>query len=226
MGSSNNALVVLIAGSSTRFNHHTKKQFVLINDKPVFIHTLENLMKFSFERIIIVAKESDIETIKKHIANFNIAENIEYVEGGTERYYSVYNAMKYLKNNNAPKYVFIHDGVRPNIEKVEIENLYKTVIDYDAAILAIKMADTVKKVDEENRIVETVERTNLYRAATPQAFNFEKYFVAIEKYINESIEKKATDDAEIYSMYEGNVYVVTCSSRNIKITEKSDLDIV
>ena len=226
-------LILLIAGSSRRFLGKIKKQFVKINNKPLFIYTLEAMLKFKFDNIVIASLKEDLNNIKKTISkNLLNSENIHYVEGGSERVYSVYNAMKFIKENNIKTdFVFIHDGVRPIVSKKEIKELYEMVIKKNAAILASKVVDTIKKVDSKKNIVETIDRNFLYRAATPQAFNFKKYMIAMERYMNdrkykERLGKKiATDDAEIYSAYAGKIAIVECSANNIKITNKEDLNL-
>ena len=226
-------LILLIAGSSKRFGGKIKKQFVKINNKPLFIYTLEAMLKFKFNNIIIVSSKKDLNNIKKEI-NKNIlnGKNIYYVNGGKERVFSVYNAMRFIKDNNIKTdIVFIHDGVRPIVSEKEIKELYKEVLEKNAAILASKITDTIKKVDSKKNIIETIDRDFIYRAATPQAFGYRIYMVAMERYINDfnykkRLEKKiATDDAEIYSAYAGKVSIVECSSNNIKITSKEDLNL-
>ena len=226
-------LILLIAGSSKRFLGKIKKQFVKINNKPLFIYTLEAMLKFKFDNIIIASLKEDLNNIKKIINKNSLnSENIRYVEGGKERVYSVYNAMKFIKENDIKTdFVFIHDGVRPIVSKKEIKELYDNVVKKNAVILASKAVDTIKKIDSKKNIVETIDRNFIYRAATPQAFNFIKYMNAMEKYMNDTKYKKrlgkkiATDDAEIYSAYAGKVSIVECSSNNIKITNKEDLNL-
>lgn len=225
-------LILLIAGKSKRFCGKIKKQFIKINNKPLFIYTLEAMLKFKFNNIIIAGLKKDLNYIKKEI-NKNILnlKNIYYVNGGKERVYSVYNAMKFIKDNNIKTdIVFIHDGVRPIVSKNEIKKLYDEVLKKNAVILASKITDTVKKIDSKRNIIETIDRDFLYRAATPQAFDFGNYMAAIEGYMNDLNNNKrfgkkiATDDAEIYSVYAGKVGIVECSSNNIKITGKEDLE--
>lgn len=226
-----NTLILLIAGQSRRFGGKIKKQFIKVDNKPIFMHTLINMLKFKFDNIVLVSSKDEINNIKKYIKKENAINNsnkkiMHYIEGGSERVYSVYNAIKYLNDNNIKTdYVFIHDGVRPLVTKKEILSLYNYILKNDAAILASKVTDTIKKVDDNKNITETIDRTYLYRAATPQAFNFNKYLKSINKYMKAKSKKLATDDAEIYSKYSGNVGIIECSSNNIKITNKEDLSI-
>lgn len=225
----NTTLVILVAGSSRRFGGKVKKQFIKVDNKPIFIHTLINMLKFNFNNVVFVSSKDEIKNIQKYVENEDsIKKNIKkyYIEGGSERVYSVYNAMNFIKDNDIKTdYVFIHDGVRPLVTKKEVQALYDAVLETDAAILASKVVDTIKKVDENNNIIETIDRTYLYRAATPQAFKFYNYMTAIDKYINDKDTNLVTDDAEIYSKYYGDVKIIECSSNNIKITKKEDLNI-
>ncbi|MEI0562885.1 2-C-methyl-D-erythritol 4-phosphate cytidylyltransferase [Brachyspira pulli] len=225
----NTTLVILVAGSSRRFGGKVKKQFIKVDNKPIFIHTLINMLKFNFNNIVFVSSKDEIKNIQKYVENeASIKKNIKkyYIEGGSERVYSVYNAMNFIKDNDIKTdYVFIHDGVRPLVTKKEVQALYDAVLETNAAIFASKVVDTIKKVDENNNIIETIDRTYLYRAATPQAFKFDNYMTAIDKYINDKDTNLVTDDAEIYSKYYGDVKIIECSSNNIKITKKEDLNI-
>ena len=225
----NTTLVILVAGSSRRFGGKVKKQFIKVDNKPIFIHTLINMLKFNFNNVVFVSSKDEIKNIQKYVENEDsIKKTIKkyYIEGGSERVYSVYNAMNFIKDNDIKTdYVFIHDGVRPLVTKKEIQALYDAVLETNAAILASKVVDTIKKVDENNNIIETIDRTYLYRAATPQAFKFDNYMTAIDKYINDKDTNLVTDDAEIYSKYYGDVKIIECSSNNIKITKKEDLNI-
>ncbi len=228
----NNSLVILIAGNSTRFskNGTIKKQFLLVHGKPLFIHTLENLTQSNIFNCIVVVCQTEyhddvsasIATHCKHIQNIHI------ILGGCDRVESVYNAMHFLNeyDNHKTDYVFIHDGVRPIVSEDEIHLLNKSVLEHDAAILAIKMTDTVKQVDQNGMITQTLDRDKLYRAATPQAFQFAKYYNAISQCIAEHKTTEVTDDAQIYSMYAQKVAIVPCSSKNIKITTEDDISLI
>ena len=229
----NTTLIVLIAGSSRRFGGKVKKQFIKVDNKPIFIHTLCSMLKFNFKNIVLVSSKDEVNNIKKIIQycydiKIGTKQSILCIAGGSESVYSVYEAMNFLNEHREDiktDYVFIHDGVRPIVSRKEIKALYDSVIEFDAAILASKVVDTIKKADDDKKIVDTIDRTYLYRAATPQAFKFENYMKAMQKYMNDKNKSLATDDAEIYSKYFSDVRIVECSSNNIKITNKEDLNI-
>ena len=89
----------------------------------------------------------------------------------------------------------------------------------------IKKDEVNSDINDNKTITDTIDRTYLYRAATPQGFKFDNYMKAIEMYINDKDAGLVTDDAEIYSKYFGDVKIAECSSDNIKITNREDLDI-
>ncbi len=158
----NITLIILIAGSSKRFEGKIKKQFIKVDGKPIFMHTLINILKFHFNNIILVSSKDEVKIIKKYIIKEssikeNFKKNMYYIEGGSERVYSVYNAMKFINENIKTDYVFIHDGVRPLVIKKELNALYDAALNNDAAILASKVVDTIKKTDKNNNIIETID---------------------------------------------------------------------
>ena len=128
----NTTLIILIAGSSKRFGGKVKKQFIKVDNKPIFIHTLFSMLKFNFKNIVLVSSKDEINNIKKIVQSYDIVKkNIYYISGGSERVYSVYEAMNFLNNHREDiktDYVFIHDGVRPLVSKKEIKSLYDSVI--------------------------------------------------------------------------------------------------
>ncbi|MBI4979751.1 MAG: 2-C-methyl-D-erythritol 4-phosphate cytidylyltransferase [Spirochaetes bacterium] len=214
-------MILLIGGRSTRAHLPVKKQYFTIDDVPLFIHTFRAVSKFPFAAIIVVAPEGEIDAVREMLA-IN-GHDAPVVAGGAARCDSVLNGMEALAAYK-PDYVFIHDGVRPLIATADLENLADTVITHDAAILASPVTDTIKVVTD-NKIIDSPDRTCIYRALTPQAFSYQKYRRALMRYFADDARSFATDDAAIYSRYEGTVHIVEGNPYNIKITREEDIDI-
>ena len=105
--------VVLAAGAGKRMNSDTKKQFLLIEDKPVIYYSLQVFQESFIDEIALVVSREDIDYCKKEIADKYQFSKIKYItEGGRERYHSVAAGIKCLTDCD---YVFIHDGARPMI---------------------------------------------------------------------------------------------------------------
>ena len=180
---------------------------------PVIEETVSKFIDFDeIDEIIISANASIIEILEELFKN----PKIKIIEGGNTRQKSVYNALKYVNN----EYVLIHDGARPLIRKDTIAYVLEAVLDKGAISVMTKTTDTIKEVDENGRIIRTVDRAKLYNTQTPQGFKTE-----IIKSVHEKLrDGNFTDDCSMLETLNIPVYIVNGSYTNIKITIKSDLD--
>lgn len=157
------------------------------------------------EKVIVVTREKVNFTSSKVIV----------VNGGKRRYNSVYNGLKYAQSD----IVFIHDGVRPFLSKIDLERMKETIKRNDGAILAHPAIETVKFVNNET-IKETINRDNIYCAMTPQAFKTK----LIKKAYETADLTNVTDDASIMEQAGYKVKIVNGSKSNIKLTNKEDFE--
>ena len=137
------------------------------------------------------------------------------VEGGATRQESVLNGLKAVNCD----YVLIHDGARPMITPEIIRKAMDEVVEKKAVSVMTKTVDTIKKVDENGKIITTIDRTQLYNTQTPQAFEYNLIRSVHEKYVGESF----TDDAGMVEASGVDVYIVEGDYRNIKVTTRADL---
>lgn len=218
--SSSIALLFLIGGKGVRAKLPVKKQYVTVDNAPLFIHTLRAFHGFPFARTIVVGPANDTALIEETLTAYG--EKATVIAGGKERVDSVRNGMRALEET-PPDYVFIHDGVRPLIAHCDLTALKNAVEETGAAILAAPVIDTIKVVDEDGFITQTPARKHLYRAFTPQAFSYPAYREALAAYDSDPEHTPATDDASIYSAYKGKVRIAEGSPYNIKVTNKNDV---
>ena len=158
------------------------------------------------KKIIIVTNDDD-KVFKNR--------KVTVVSGGEKRQDSVFNGLSLVKSN----YVFIHDGARPFLNKEDVEKLKKTIIHEDGAILALKEINTVKLVSD-GYIKKTLNREEIYKALTPQAFKTKVIKDAYTK-VNHS---KLTDDASLLEKLNIKVKIVEGDPSNIKLTSKADFE--
>ncbi len=208
----NFSLIITAGGTSSRYGAQNKL-LEKLDDKTVIEHTLSSFLEFSEINEIIIPANSTISDELKYLFT-NPA--IKIIQGGDSRQKSVYNALKYVTN----EFVIIHDGARPLIKPGVISQIMDSVIHNRAVSVMTKTTDTIKEVDENGRIIKTIDRSKLYNTQTPQAFKTELIKNAHEKLQN----KHFTDDASMLEYLDIPVYVVIGSYTNIKITTKSDLD--
>ncbi len=207
--------VIITAGGSSRRYGQTNKLLEKIDGKEVIIHSIEAFIPFSPFEIIVSATESLENSLKELLVKYNI-ENIKIVRGGDTRQASIYNALKQCSD---PDIVAIHDAARPLVKKTDIDKCLQKAVATGAAIVAVKAVDTIKVVNENNKIEATPDRNTLWAVQTPQIFDYKLIFEAHEKLQGQSF----SDDAGMLEYLGKEVYVSEGSRSNIKITTPEDL---
>jgi 2-C-methyl-D-erythritol 4-phosphate cytidylyltransferase len=213
------AVIMPAAGASSRFNDKNyKKPFAPLADRAVWLHSAEKFLhRKDVVQLILVISPEDREYFNfKFSANVAIL-GIDVVDGGKERSDSVENALAKLKPE--VEYVAIHDAARPCLADDWITKVFEAAERSGAAILAVPVASTLKRVAEGTKIVETVSRDGLWEAQTPQAF---RRAILLEAY-GRRAGFQATDDAQLVERLGKPVTVVRGSPVNMKISTKEDM---
>ncbi len=168
-------------------------------------------------QVIVVVAPEDRESF-----NFKFGSNvailgIDVVQGGAERSDSVAAALARVKPN--VEFVCVHDAARPCWIDAWVDEVFRAAEKSGAAILAVPISATLKRVGSEHKIVETVSRDGLWEAQTPQVFRRE---LLLEAHARRG-DFVATDDAQLIERIGHAVTVVSGSRINVKITTKEDL---
>jgi 2-C-methyl-D-erythritol 4-phosphate cytidylyltransferase len=216
--------IVLAAGQGKRMNSTVAKQFLTLCDKPVIYYSLKAFEESMVNEIILVTGEDQVDYCKKEIVEkYSIAKVAKIIEGGKERYDSVYAA---LRNVEQAEYVLIHDGARPFISADQINRMIDRVSEYKACILGMPVKETIKVVDAAGNITATLDRNTLWAAQTPQGFEFASIRKAYEMFYlkKDEVSIAITDDAMVYETFLGRpVKMLSGDYNNIKITTPEDL---
>lgn len=217
--------IILAAGRGWRFKSKIPKPFVKINSKPIIIYSLLAFNRHPLIKdiIVVVGTKNKKDTINK-IRQYHIDKIKRVVKGGRRRQDSVYQGLKAV--DPCTNLVIIHDGVRPFIDKNTISLAIKEAKKCGAAIVAVPVKATIKKVTSHKLGVirkffvrETIDRANLYEAQTPQVFKKDLLLEAYEKFGDTPV----TDDAMLVEKLGAKVGIVLGSYNNIKITTFEDL---
>jgi 2-C-methyl-D-erythritol 4-phosphate cytidylyltransferase len=213
-----NTAIIVAAGSGTRFNSEKPKQFVEVSGKPLIVHTLERFEEASsIDSVILVLAEDRIPEFKTISGSFYISKLAKIVAGGATRSESVFNGLNAVADEC--EIVAVHDGARPLVSPEEIDLTVSTAQRTGAACLVGAVNDTIKSV-RGNEIAATLDRTQLRRALTPQAFKVEVLRKAFE---NAELSEEVTDECYLVEKLGHPIAIVEGSSRNIKITRNEDL---
>ena len=214
--------IVLAAGQGKRMHSKVQKQFLEIGQKPIVYYSLHCFQESPRiqETILVTSKEMIPYCEKEIVEKYGFGKVTRIVEGGKERYDSVYAGLKACKDTD---FVFIHDGARPFITVEMVERGYQAVVKTGACVLGMPSKDTVKLADEDGYIKETPDRKIVWNVQTPQIFSYKLICTAYES-IQQKDMSNVTDDAMVVEQETGTrILLVEGSYQNIKITTPEDL---
>ncbi len=209
------------AGSGERFDGTLLKQYQLIAGKPVLVHSIEALhFHPSVSDVTVILSADDHQYMHAVGA---LAAQINTVVGGDSRAQSVLNGLSYLADRFASSdWVLVHDAARPCLARESLELLLKIGLSSDdGAILALPVADTLKRSGAQGEILETVDREQLWAAQTPQLFRLGALIEALKSARKAGL--TITDEASAMEFAGARPSLVMGSAGNIKITRPGDL---
>lgn len=214
------AAVIVAGGAGTRFGSDVPKQFLPLCGKPVIWHSIAALDRIECITDVIVACMARFAgVLKSQIVDHSLRNPIRIVPGGVRRQDSVYAGLQAVRAGI--DIVVIHDAVRPFPPADAVAQAVEAAREYGAGILAIPVCDTVKECDEEGFVICTLDRHAIWRAQTPQAFQYPLIMDAYQRIMAE--EKTITDDAAAFEAMGRRVKIVCGSHDNVKITEPRDM---
>ena len=211
--------IIAAAGIGRRMKIDRPKQLLVLKDIPILIYTIRKFDSCGLiDDVIVAAPREAVQEVRKLVGGAGFRKDITVVEGGDRRQDSVAIAMQHLKPETT--IVAVHDAVRPFVSNQEIEDVIREADARGAAILAVPIVDTVKRIRKD--IVDTtLAREHLVLAQTPQVFQIG---ILREAFANaKKDEYYGTDEASLVERIGRPVAIVRGSERNIKITRPSDL---
>lgn len=221
-------VIICAAGSSTRMGGSTKKEYLPLGNGTVLSEAVNKFLDSVKVEVlaITILKNGRAESEKalfsdKSVKNKLAETKLIFVEGGSTRQKSVFNALKKIAELQPDSdFVLIHDGARPFVTKKIINDTLDAAMEWGAAVPGITPVDTQKTVNKNGFIEKHLLRSKMTAVQTPQGFRLKELLKAHE--IAEKDKKEYTDDTEIWEKYSGNVKVVQGDSCNKKITYAGD----
>lgn len=211
--------VIVAAGRGTRMGTKESKQYLLLDGKPILVHTLEIFEQEPLvSELVLVTGEQDVERCRQWVNTYGLHKVTRVISGGAERQDSVYKGLLALNTD----WVLVHDGVRPFVGREHIRACCEAAWESGAAIVAVPVKDTVKVADEQGFVSATPDRRSLWAIQTPQAFRRSELILAHERAAEQGF--TGTDDSVLIERMGIRVKIVEGDYRNIKITTPDDLD--
>jgi 2-C-methyl-D-erythritol 4-phosphate cytidylyltransferase len=216
------SVIIPAAGSGERMGSAIPKPFIKVGEKSILEHTINRFLECTeVVQVIIATSKSYINEIEEMVEGLETDVHFDVVEGGSERQFSIYNALKSVKED--VDLVAVHDAVRPFVRVELIEKCCRVAEDVGGAVLGVPAKDTIKKVDESLTVKETPNRSFLWQAQTPQVFQRQLLIKAYESAIEDDY--FGTDDSSLVERINGTVQMVEGDRENLKITYPVDLKI-
>ncbi len=212
----NTAALIVAAGKGTRMGADRPKQYLPLLGRPVLARTLAAFAEQTkIGRIMVVI---DPQWRDAFLASTEGFSNIEFCEGGSSRQESVFRGLQALDDDTPPDVVLIHDAARPFISADRIDAAIAAIGPGQGALIAVPVQDSLRRA-EGGILGESVDRENLWRAQTPQAFPFRDIVQAHAHHAKENF----TDDAALARHHGLKVIIVDGDEDNFKITTPADM---
>jgi 2-C-methyl-D-erythritol 4-phosphate cytidylyltransferase/2-C-methyl-D-erythritol 2,4-cyclodiphosphate synthase len=213
------SVIIPAAGSGTRMKAEMPKQYLLLGNIPILVHTTRAFINApGIDELIIVVPRQYITETRELFDQYHLpCSNLKIVGGGRRRQDSVYCGIEALGNDIST--VLVHDGARPLISQALIARCIRGVASHGAIVAAIAVKDTIKKISQTGQVTATVDRTALFLAQTPQAARKE---LLLEAYrLNK--EDDVTDESSLLEKAGIAVSRIEGEETNLKITSREDL---
>lgn len=211
------------AGSGSRMEQSLPKQYLSLHEKPMIFHSLNVLCHNQLiSKVIVVLAPEDKHWFAYDWSEFN-DKLLVFTCGGTTRADSVRNGLLAAKQDNlvsTQDWILVHDAARPCLTTTQLNQLlHELAEDKTGGLLAVPVADTLKRANSENRVTATESREHLWQAQTPQMFRYEILLQALQNTANKLI----TDDASAVELMGLSPKLIMSDAQNFKVTYPQDL---
>lgn len=215
--------VVLAGGQGKRMQSEVQKQYLMLGGRPLITYALEAFEHSGVDEVVLVTGAGEEEYARTELVKaYGFLKVKAVVAGGKERYHSVYEGLKALRDCDD---VLIHDGARPLVTGEIIARAIEGVKLYEACVVGMPVKDTIKLADGQDFAAETPDRARLWQVQTPQAFSYELVRGAYDQLMEaEALQQGVTDDAMVVERCGGvRVRMIYGSYENLKVTTPEDL---
>lgn len=215
--------MIVAAGRSSRMGATERKPFLELEGVPVLVRAAQAVAAApSVKRMVVVVHPSDVQRAGELLSGRHRPAQLEgIVPGGDERIDSVRAGARWSAED--ADVILVHDGARPLVTPAEVEATIRAAAEHGAALLALPLAETVKRSADGRFVAETLDRAALWKAQTPQAFAAERFRELLARAERDGF--RPTDDAALWERYVGPVAIVRGSPANLKLTQPEDLEI-
>jgi len=209
--------IIVGGGSGKRMQNAIAKQFLLLKNKPVLMHTISAFVSCAIKPEIILVLHPDLHQYWQELCikyNFHIPHLL--INGGEQRFHSVRNGLMAIKEDGL---VAVHDAVRPLVSEKLICEAFDVAATKGNAVACIKPSDSIRKIKKKGNKI--VNRDKLVLIQTPQVFQLEQLRKAYQQHYKPAF----TDDASVVEKAGFEINLIEGERNNLKITFPEDLEL-
>lgn len=210
--------VIVAGGKGSRMKSEVPKQFLLLNGRPVLMHTLEAFKKYDEKlEIILVLPANEMPHWDQLVQRYDFSIDYKITQGGKSRFQSVKNGLDLIETDGL---VAIHDGVRPMVAPDLIGASYNIAAIHNCAVAAVRLKESIRIIDKD--ATHAMDRSRYRLIQTPQTFKIS----LIKKAYQTEEDDTLTDDASVFEKAGHSISLFEGDYRNIKITTREDMILV
>lgn len=220
--------LIIAGGVGKRMGQDIPKQFIMVEDKPIIIYTLESFQKHPMiDRILVVCKKGWEDTLYAYAKEYHIDKLAWVIEGGNSGQESIRNGVDFLKQHSSEEdTVVIHDGIRPLVDEIVLSDVIVKCKEFGNAVTSLPYNEQIFVKETEETTKQYINRETLRRVSTPQAYQFDKLVWAYEKAFREEIGISESSYTNTMMVDLGEtLYFAVGSDKNIKLTTQDDLQL-
>lgn len=220
--------LIIAGGVGKRMGQDIPKQFIMVEDKPIIIYTLESFQKHPLiDRILVVCKKGWEETLWAYAREYHIDKLEWIIEGGNSGQESIRNGVTFLAaHSQAEDIIVIHDGIRPLVDELVLSDVIVKCQEFGNAVTSLPYNEQIFVKETEETTKKYINRETLRRVSTPQAYQYAKLAWAYEKAFREQIGISESSYANTMMVDLGEtLHFAIGSEKNIKLTTQDDLQL-
>lgn len=219
-----NAAIILAGGTDARFQMDVPKQFINVNNRPLIVYTLEAFQRHEdIDEIIVVCLEGWQEMVRVYAKQFRIGKLTAILAGGRDAQESTYHGLKHLKDRlGKGDIVVIHDAIRPMVTQEIISKSMQMCRKKGMGIAATYIMDSIMHSANGKEGYKTINRYEIMKVQTPQAFDFSLILALHERAIEEG-KTGAWDNSSMITGLGEKVVFSEGSDLNLKINTTEDV---
>jgi 2-C-methyl-D-erythritol 4-phosphate cytidylyltransferase len=216
--------IITGGGSGSRMKNPVNKSFILLSGKPIIAYSMQLFQQHpDVSTITIIMHPEWVQETTQWMNQLGITKVKQIVEGGKERQDSVRNGLNALAvyHPKPDDVVLVHNAANPLLTRETISECIHAAQQNQASVAGYRVKDTIKRVGDDGKIIETLKRNELWGMQTPQCIQYALFVRASDKAAKDSF--LGTDDVQLVERLGVKPVVVDCGYENFKITTPEDV---